>query len=120
MPMNFTKTAVLLAMLTAILVAMGALVGGQQGMVIAFMAALVMNMISFWSSDTIVLKMHGAEEVDQTRHLNSTILSPSWRSVPSCRCRGSTSSRAPARRLRHRSQPVAFGRLRLEPGISRR
>ncbi len=64
MPMNFAKTALLLAMLTGIFVAMGYLVGGQQGMVLAFGAALVMNMISFWSSDTIVLKMHGAEEVD--------------------------------------------------------
>ena len=65
MPMNFAKTALLLAMMTAIFVAMGFLVGGQQGMVLAFGAAMVMNLISFWSSDTIVLKMHGAEEVDQ-------------------------------------------------------
>jgi heat shock protein HtpX len=65
MPMNFAKTALLLAMLTAIFVAMGYLVGGQQGMVLAFGAALVMNLISFWSSDTLVLRMHGAQEVDQ-------------------------------------------------------
>jgi heat shock protein HtpX len=65
MPMNFAKTALLLAILTGIFVAMGALVGGEQGMVLAFMAALVMNMISFWGSDTIVLRMHGAQEVDQ-------------------------------------------------------
>ena len=65
MPMNFARTALLLAMLTAIFVAMGALVGGQEGMVIAFLAALVMNMVSFWNSDSIVLRMHGAQEVDQ-------------------------------------------------------
>lgn len=65
MPMNFARTALLLAMMTGIFVTMGYLVGGPQGMVLAFGAALVMNMISFWSSDTIVLKMHGAEEVDQ-------------------------------------------------------
>jgi heat shock protein HtpX len=64
--MNFGKTAVLLAVLTAIFVAMGAVVGGRDGMVIAFLVALVMNVITFWASDTIVLKMHGAEEVDQT------------------------------------------------------
>ncbi len=65
MPMNFAKTALLLAMLTAIFVAMGAVIGGEAGMAIAFLVALVMNLVSFWSSDTIVLKMHGAEEVDQ-------------------------------------------------------
>lgn len=66
MPMNFGKTAALLAMLTAIFVAMGAIVGGRDGMIIAFLIALVMNLISLWGADTIVLKMHGAEEVDQT------------------------------------------------------
>lgn len=65
MPMNFAKTALLLALLTAIFVAMGALVGGQNGLIIAFVIALVMNGLSFWKSDQIVLRMHGAEAVDQ-------------------------------------------------------
>ena len=64
MPMNFAKTAMLLAMLTAIFVAMGAVVGGEQGMVIAFLAALAMNLFSLWNADTLVLRMHGAQEVD--------------------------------------------------------
>ncbi len=63
MPMNYVKTAMLLALLTAILVGMGALVGGQTGMVIAFIVALGMNLFSFWKSDTMVLRMYGAEEV---------------------------------------------------------
>jgi heat shock protein HtpX len=65
MPMNFAKTALLLAALTGIFVAMGAAVGGQTGMIIAFGVALAMNMLSLWKSDTMVLKMFGAQEVDE-------------------------------------------------------
>jgi heat shock protein HtpX len=62
--MNFAKTGLLLAALTGIFVAMGALVGGQTGMVIAFFIALAMNAFSLWQSDKMVLRMYGAEEVD--------------------------------------------------------
>lgn len=64
MPMNYTKTAFLLLVLTAIFVAMGAAVGGRTGMVIAFVVALVMNVVSLWKSDKLVLRMFGAHEVD--------------------------------------------------------
>lgn len=64
MPMNYAKTALLLAALTAILVAMGAAVGGRSGLFIAFIIALVMNIVSLWKSDTMVLKMFKAQEVD--------------------------------------------------------
>ena len=64
MPMNFAKTGLLLAVLTGIFVAMGALVGGAPGMVIAFLIALAMNAFSLWQSDKMVLRMYGAEEVD--------------------------------------------------------
>ena len=64
MPSNFMKTGLLLAVLTAIFVSMGALIGGQSGLVIAFFLALGLNLLSFWNSDRIVLTMHGAEEVD--------------------------------------------------------
>jgi heat shock protein HtpX len=62
--MNYAKTAMLLALLTAIFVGMGALVGGQSGMLIAFIVALGMNLFSFWKSDMMVLRMYGAEEVN--------------------------------------------------------
>jgi heat shock protein HtpX len=62
--MNFAKTGLLLALLTGIFVAMGALVGGVPGMVIAFLIALAMNAFSLWQSDKLVLRMYGAEEVD--------------------------------------------------------
>lgn len=65
MPMNFAKTAMLLALLTAIFVAIGGLAGGQTGMVIAFLVALAMNAFSLWRSDKMVLRMHDAEEVDE-------------------------------------------------------
>jgi heat shock protein HtpX len=64
MPMNFAKTGLLLALLTGVFVAMGALVGGVPGMVIAFLIALAMNAFSLWQSDKLVLRMYGAEEVD--------------------------------------------------------
>ena len=64
MPMNFAKTGLLLAALTGIFVAMGALLGGATGMVIAFVLALGMNVFSLWQSDKMVLRLYGAEEVD--------------------------------------------------------
>ncbi len=63
--MNYVKTAMLLALLTAIFVALGAAVGGQSGMVIAFIFALAMNAFSYWNSDKLVLRMYGAQEVDE-------------------------------------------------------
>jgi heat shock protein HtpX len=65
MPMNYAKTALLLVAMTGIFVAMGAVVGGQAGMVIAFLAALVMNILSLWNADAIVLRMFKAREVDE-------------------------------------------------------
>jgi heat shock protein HtpX len=65
MPMNYARTALLLVVLTAIFVAMGALIGGRQGMVIAFVVALGMNLFSLWNADKMVLRMYGAQEVDE-------------------------------------------------------
>lgn len=63
MPMNYTKTGLLLIVLTGIFVVLGGLVAGQAGMMIAFAAALVMNLFSLWKSDKVVLRMFGAQEV---------------------------------------------------------
>jgi len=65
MGFNGLKTAALLAVLTAFLVLVGGAVGGQSGMVIAFVMAGVMNMGSYWFSDKIALKMAGAHEVTE-------------------------------------------------------
>jgi heat shock protein HtpX len=51
--------------LTVLLVLIGGAFGGRQGMIMAFMFASVMNMISYWFSDKIVLRMYGAQEVSE-------------------------------------------------------
>jgi heat shock protein HtpX len=62
--MNFARTGLLLAVMTGIFVAMGGLIGGPTGMVIALVIAAAMNLFSLWRSDKMVLSMYGAEEVD--------------------------------------------------------
>jgi heat shock protein HtpX len=61
--MNGLKTAVLLAFLSALLIAAGGLLGGQNGVMMALVFAIVMNFGSYWFSDKIVLRMYRAEEV---------------------------------------------------------
>ncbi|MDP2619438.1 MAG: zinc metalloprotease HtpX [Hyphomicrobiales bacterium] len=63
--MNLFKTALLLAALTGLFMAIGFLIGGQGGMLIAFVVALAMNAFSYWNADKIVLRMHNATEVDE-------------------------------------------------------
>ena len=62
---NIFKTGLLLAVLTAMLVVIGGAIGGQQGMVIAFFFALVMNLFSYWFSDKMVLAAYGAQPIDE-------------------------------------------------------
>ena len=64
MSFSMMKTGALLAFMTVIMVAMGAFLGGQTGMVIAFVIALATNAFSYWNAHTIVLRMHGAQKVD--------------------------------------------------------
>ena len=65
MTTNYIKTGVLLALMTAIFVSLGALIGGQSGLVIAFVIALGMNAYSLWNSDRAVLRLYGAQEGDE-------------------------------------------------------
>jgi heat shock protein HtpX len=60
---NVLRTTVLLAALTALFLVIGGALGGNQGLFIAFVFALLMNFASYWFSDKIVLKMYGAREV---------------------------------------------------------
>ncbi|MDA8232975.1 MAG: zinc metalloprotease HtpX [Magnetospirillum sp.] len=62
--MNLVRTAALLAVLTALFLAVGWLVGGRSGMAVAFVAAMAMNAFAYWNSDRMVLAMVGAREVD--------------------------------------------------------
>ncbi|HYH21601.1 MAG TPA: zinc metalloprotease HtpX [Azospirillum sp.] len=61
---SYLKTTILLAGLTALFAGMGYLLGGQGGMMIAFLVALGMNAFAYWNSGNMVLSMYGAQEVD--------------------------------------------------------
>ena len=63
--MNRTKTLVLLAVLTFLLLFVGQALGGRTGLVIALGLAGVMNFASYWWSDKIVLRMYGAQPVTE-------------------------------------------------------
>lgn len=63
--MNYFKTSLLLAAMTGLFLGIGYLIGGTGGMLIAFVVALGMNVFSYWNSDKMVLRMHGAQEVDE-------------------------------------------------------
>ena len=52
-----------MALLTVLLVTAGGAMGGEGGMMLAFLFALVMNGVSYWFSDKIVLRMYGAKEI---------------------------------------------------------
>jgi heat shock protein HtpX len=64
---NLIKTGFLLTVLTCLLVLAGGAIGGQQGMIIAFVLAFVMNVGSYWFSDKIVLSMYGAQPVEEAQ-----------------------------------------------------
>jgi heat shock protein HtpX len=61
--MNGLRTTILLAMLTALVVWIGQMVGGPNGAMMALILAGAMNFISYWFSDKIVLKMYRAQEI---------------------------------------------------------
>jgi heat shock protein HtpX len=63
--MNTFKTFFLMVVLTIILVGLGGIIGGRSGAMIAFAVAFVMNFVSYWFCDKIVLKMYGAREVTE-------------------------------------------------------
>ncbi|MEL6503348.1 MAG: zinc metalloprotease HtpX [Pseudomonadota bacterium] len=62
--MNFFKTTVLLTLMTMLFMGVGYMIGGQSGMVIAFVMAAGMNVFSWWNSGKMVLRMHNAVPVD--------------------------------------------------------
>lgn len=62
---NFLRTGVLFAVLTALFMAVGYFIGGTSGMLIALVIAAGTNLFAYWNSDKMVLSMQGAREVDQ-------------------------------------------------------
>ena len=77
--MNYLRTAMLLAGLTALFMGVGYLIGGEGGAIIALLVAAAMNLVTYWNADKLVLSMHGAQEVDQH---GSRDAAPSM--VPNC------------------------------------
>jgi heat shock protein HtpX len=63
---NWLKTGVLMAAIMALFGAIGAMIGGQQGMLLALVFGGAMNFFSYWFSDKMVLKMYNARQVDET------------------------------------------------------
>jgi heat shock protein HtpX len=64
--MNLFRTGILMAALTGLFLAIGYLIGGPSGMVMAFLFAAGTNLFAYWNSDKMVLSMYGAREVDDT------------------------------------------------------
>ncbi len=64
--MNIVRTGMLMAVMTGLFLFVGGLVGGETGMVIAFVMAAGLNFLAYWKSDSALLHMYGAREVDET------------------------------------------------------
>jgi len=63
--MNHFKTFLLMLVLTVLFVLVGSAIGGKSGAIYAFIFAALMNLVTYWFSDKIVLRMYGAKEVSQ-------------------------------------------------------
>jgi heat shock protein HtpX len=84
---NTIKTALLLSVLSAVLLFLGEALGGAQGLFLGFLFAAVTNFVSYWFSDTIVLRMYGATEVGPDHRLYQTVQSLAARAgLPQPRC----------------------------------
>src|SRR5512134_914490 len=70
---NGVKTVLLLGALSGLLLVIGDLMGGSNGLMIAFVLAAIMNMASYWFSDKIVLRMYHAQEVPPGHPLHSLV-----------------------------------------------
>ena len=106
--MNYFRTALLLAVLTGFFLAIGYLLGGQSGLLIALLVALGMNLFAYWNSDQMVLRMSNAHEVgpQEAPELYGIVqeLDAARRPADAARLHH---RRGPAQRLRHRPQSGA-------------
>ncbi len=67
---NYIKTGVLLGLLTAIFLTVGAMIGGETGMIIALGLAVATNLFAYWNSDKMVLRMYNAVEAAENSRLS--------------------------------------------------
>ena len=63
---NWLKTSILMAGIIALFGAIGMMLGGKQGMLLALVFGGAMNVFAYWNSDKMVLRMYNAQEVDET------------------------------------------------------
>ena len=63
--MNWFRTSLLMAAMTGLFLAIGFMLGGVGGVMIAFVVAAGMNLFAYWNSDKMVLRMHGAREISR-------------------------------------------------------
>ncbi|NMF88006.1 zinc metalloprotease HtpX [Aromatoleum petrolei] len=63
---NWLKTSILMAGIVALFGAVGGMLGGKQGMLIALLFGGAMNVWAYWFSDKMVLRMYNARQVDET------------------------------------------------------
>jgi heat shock protein HtpX len=66
--MNYMKTAMLLAGMTALFLVIGFILGGEMGMIIALVFAAGTNVYAYWNSDKAMLSMHGAQPASKTQN----------------------------------------------------
>jgi heat shock protein HtpX len=64
--MNLFKTGLLMAAMTALFLAIGAMIGGETGMIMALGLAIITNLFAYWNADKMVLRMAGARQVGPT------------------------------------------------------
>src|SRR5262245_12868431 len=84
---NVLKTTLLLGVMSGLLLMIGNLIGGSQGLVMGFILAVVMNFGSYWFSDKIVLRMYNATEVGPGHRLYETVARLAQRAgLPQPRC----------------------------------
>ena len=84
--MNYTRTAILLAGLTALFMAVGYF-RGPEGMVIAFIVAVAMNLFSYWRSDKLVLSSTELRSSTIAPRPNLSGSCASSAAAPGCQCR---------------------------------
>jgi Zn-dependent protease with chaperone function len=116
---SFFKTTLLLGLMTALLMVIGGLLGGRGGLAIAFMFAIVMNFVSYWFSDKIVLRMYNAQPVDETQaaqlyQMVRNVVTRAGLPMPKVYLIPSDSPNAPAKR------PQPFSRFLRIPSRHRR
>jgi heat shock protein HtpX len=70
---NTIKTAMLLGLMSALLMGIGQMLGGGQGLILGFFFAAIMNFGSYWFSDKVVLRMYNAQEVGPGHRLYSIV-----------------------------------------------